>query len=275
MLAGPDYYTDDSDIVAILRHNADRLPSSIYITHEQPHFNGVSVICKIIATRDKYPSYTINDYTSRAWNNKYDRYTLQFIKASIIDDNNNDSNTLTPANTTIPVHNMYEKDYSNRRVKRDKGRYLNDITLLYDIFNQPTLKYNLSLISDRGLDEYQWTYYRLKNECFYFCNVQNTCYELAKEQSNTSNKQIKRNDNTSVNVQYDKYRWSQIKITDNTNTIQSLYRAINSSTPVNQQYTTVLHDNLDSDEIEWSNNYVIIRRNKYDLHTFRAKPITT
>lgn len=293
---GPEYYTDDSDAVAILVHNGSAL-----ISYQPPHYTGISAVFRVLPANPNYPACAINGYKSRSWMSQHDRCTLQFVRCSIIDTtnintitrvntriksesintvNNNNNNTrnnidtpVTPSNAkhTAPVIHMYEVNQPRNSLRNSKRRCLTDITVLYSQYNQPILKYALGLIGDRGLQESQWTTARLPKEVFYFETINNTLYELARDINASNNKQYRRNDSASIdpNTLFDKYKWSTINTTDNNYKSQS-----DSHTPVSSEYTHVIAGDIDSDEIEWSTDFISIRGIKYHVKTFTSKRIT-
>lgn len=268
-------YTDDSDAVAILLHTGAAL-----ISHAAPAHTGMSAIFRILPAQATYIGSTKNGYKSRTWTSGYERCSLQLVRCSVIDGptistvarassrvksetvGSSDAAVSTKQHTA-PVIHMYEVNQSRNTARNSKRRCLTDITVLYNLTNQPILKYALGLIGDRGLQESEWTAARLKREVFYFETYSNIVYELSRDNTSTT-KSGKRVESSGGGATFDKYRWSLIQPSNKVDT----------HVPAGKEYAQIIADGLDFDEIEWSTDFVVIRGVQYPLHKFTSKPIT-
>ena len=63
--------------------------------------------------------------------------------------------------------------------------WLQEITLQYNLCNEPWLKYTMTAVSDRGLKPGQWTSARLHSEVLYL-ETQRQCFELSRVDASAS-----------------------------------------------------------------------------------------
>jgi hypothetical protein len=71
------------------------------------------------------------------------------------------------------THPTFALSNSDRQVNTrsttgsSRNKPLTEVTVLYNLCNEPWMKYSMSSIADRGLKSSQWTSSRLREECLY------------------------------------------------------------------------------------------------------------
>ncbi|CAK9189453.1 unnamed protein product [Sphagnum troendelagicum] len=171
-LWGTDIYTDDSDIVAVLMHTGYYTPMAI------PPPRSVSELqatIRILPPQETYTSMLRNSLRSRAWGGgsgcSYRVELCQIIKACVLipffgifnarnqksGEFGNIAPTLAPAASerTVTTRAACSNAYLQQRLVRE-------VTIQYNLCNEPWLKYSMSIVADRGLKKSQYTSARLK-----------------------------------------------------------------------------------------------------------------
>lgn len=187
-LWGTKIYTEDSDLVAVLVHAGyvnltliDSVASEIHSLH---------VTLKVLPLQTSYASTNSNNIRSRSWNS-FDpeetkcSYSVKACAGTLV--NGEEVKmfsapeafaiippTFVPAATERVVNTRSSASASSER----KNRFKQEVTLQYNLCNEPWLKYVMASVADQGLQPSKWTSARLKNEVIY-AESQTTRYELS------------------------------------------------------------------------------------------------
>lgn len=166
---GTDIYTDDSDIVCAVMHcgfyNAS-LKKPVASVDE------MKVVVQLLPPQKEYPVFVRNGIRSRAWwgggtscSYKVERCCLVSKKGHTLelpprsDRTHELIPTFTPANSDRVMNTRSREASSERRQRR-----VQEMTVLYNLSNEPCLKYNMAAIADRGLKPSQWTSARFQTQ---------------------------------------------------------------------------------------------------------------
>jgi hypothetical protein len=184
-LWGTDAYTSDSDIVAVLAHLGYYLPG----VSIPPTLLELRATIRATEPSETFPSTSRNGIRSRSWGALRDGnlgYEVENCKAMTVDGKaielHADANRIpTPCPTFFPntvesvVHTRSSRDNDER-----KKRMIQQVTIQYNLCNEPWLKYNIAAVADQGFKRSQWTSARLRKETLYL-ESHSTRYELSCE----------------------------------------------------------------------------------------------
>lgn len=184
-LWGTDAYTSDSDIVAVLAHLGYYLPG----VSIPPTLLELRATIRATEPSETFPSTSRNGIRSRSWGALRDGnlgYEVESCKAMTVDGKaielHADANRIpTPCPTFFPntvesvVHTRSSRDNDER-----KKRMIQQVTIQYNLCNEPWLKYNIAAVADQGFKRSQWTSARLRMETLYL-ESHSTRYELSCE----------------------------------------------------------------------------------------------
>lgn len=183
-LWGTDVYTDDSDLVAVLQHTGFYVPSTA--SHLAHHVQELHATIRPLPPQDGYTSTSRNSIRSRAWGAARTGCSFKVEKCRLLTTSGGSLEldpTLTrlpaAAPTFVPAHQERVVNTRNSQLNLERRqRFIQEVTMQYNLCNEPWLKYSVSSVADRGLKLSQWTSARLKKEVLY---VETHCrrYELA------------------------------------------------------------------------------------------------
>eukprot|EP01138_Halocafeteria_seosinensis_P003555 gb/GECG01003634.1/.p1 GENE.gb/GECG01003634.1/~~gb/GECG01003634.1/.p1 ORF type:complete len:493 (+),score=83.57 gb/GECG01003634.1/:1-1479(+) len=141
---------------------------------------------------------------------------------------------------------------SPRRKKIVKRSVSNrDIEIVFDLCNEPCLKYNIAQVLDPGTDYTDWTSFKLKERTIYMDTVANR-YEICREDSASEDG-------------FDQYRISKVKRCRSL----GIRDMANIQIPLPESELDVLHRHVQWDEIFWASEGVEISDLKLKLHCLR------
>ncbi|CAK9193215.1 unnamed protein product [Sphagnum troendelagicum] len=182
-LWGTDVYTDDSDFVAVLMHTGYYTPTGTLPLHPASELHAT---IRIIPPQEMYTSMLRNSLRSRSWGGgsgcSYRVERCQIIKEG------GGSIELKPCLTHTPaVAATLSPAASEWTVSTRAGcsnTYLQqqltcEVTIQYNLCNEPWLKYSMSVVADRGLKKSQYTSARLKKGDVLYAETHRDRYELA------------------------------------------------------------------------------------------------
>eukprot|EP00891_Asterochloris_glomerata_P003170 jgi/Astpho2/3170/Aster-05703 len=170
-LWGCDVYTDDSDVVAALMHCGFHEAAK---AHNPPGSQEYRVVVTVMSPQQSYGADLRYTLRSRAWGTttigcsfkvKIERCTLLLRNGNLValEPFTGVGSQLEP--TFVPTH--HERSMNTRgQVSSHERRQRNvkEVTLLYNLCNEPWLKYTMAAVADRGLKPSQWTSVRLQTE---------------------------------------------------------------------------------------------------------------
>lgn len=182
-LWGTDVYTDDSDLVAVLMHTGYYRP-----TASQPpcSVHELRATVRVLPPQDSYTSTLRNNIRSRAWGAASGcSFSVEQCRISKVGGGHIDlepcltrisavAPTLAPAamertmTTRAALSNAYRQQ-----------RFVQEVTIQYNLCNEPWMKYSMSIVADRGLKKSQFTSARLRKGEVLYLETHRKRYELS------------------------------------------------------------------------------------------------
>ncbi|XP_038981600.1 zinc finger CCCH domain-containing protein 13-like isoform X2 [Phoenix dactylifera] len=185
-LWGTDMYTNDSDLVAVLMHTGYCCPTS---SPPPPTIQELWVTVRILPPQDGYASTLRNNVRSRAWGAgigcsfHVERCCIVKKGGGTIDLEPCLTHTSAVEPTLAPV--SVERTMTTRSAASNalrQQRFAREVTVQYNLCNEPWLKYSINVVADKGLKKPLYTSARLKKgEVLYLethfsrCTITNHC----------------------------------------------------------------------------------------------------
>lgn len=182
-LWGTDIYTDDSDLVAVLMHTGYYRPTG---TPPPPAINELRATIRVLPPQDSYTSTLRNSVRSRAWG-AASGCSYQVERCRIMKKGGG-SIELEPclmrfsavAPTLAPA--AMERSMTTRAAASNayrQQRYVREVSIQYNLCNEPWMKYSIGIVADRGLKKSQFTSARLKKGEVLYVETHANRYELS------------------------------------------------------------------------------------------------
>ncbi|KAG5078379.1 hypothetical protein AAZX31_20G200800 [Glycine max] len=282
-LWGTDVYTYDSDLVAVLMHTGYCRP-----TASPPHaaIQELRATVRVLPPQDCYISTLRNNVRSRAWgaaigcSYRVERCCIVKKGGGTIDLEPCLTHTSTIEPTLAPV--TVERTMTTRAAASNalrQQRFVREVTIQYNLCNEPWIKYSISTVADKGLKKPLYTSARLKKGEVLYLETHLSRYELcftgekmlkvtpaaplhdpATEKSQNHHPHSANGEkNDCENVMIDAFRWSRCKKP----LPQKLMRTIGIPLPL--EHIEVLEENLDWEDVQWSQAGVWIAGKEYTL----------
>ncbi|KAI3510273.1 hypothetical protein L1887_17138 [Cichorium endivia] len=257
-LWGTDIYTDDSDLVAVLMHTGYCRPTA---SPPPPAIQELRATVRVLPPQDCYVSTLRNNVRSRAWGAaigcsfRVERCYIVKKGGGTIDLEPCLTHTSTVEPTLAPV--VVERTMTTRAAASNalrQQRFVREVTLQYNLCNEPWIKYSISAIADKGLKKPLFTSARLKKGEVLYLESRTRRYELCFN----GEKMVETNGESESSLM-DVFRWSQCKKP----LPQTVMRAI--GIPLPPEHLQVLEENLDWEDIQWSQTGVWISGKEYPL----------
>eukprot|EP00249_Psilotum_nudum_P017173 c26193_g1_i1 orf=586-1716(-) len=182
-LWGTDVYTDDSDLVAVLMHTGYYRPTP---SPPPPSILELRAIVRVLPPQDSYTSTLRNNVRSRAWGAasgcSYSIERCYIIKTG------GGSIELEPCLTRISAvaptlaPAVMERTMTTRAASSNayrQQRFVREVTIQYNLCNEPWMKYSMSIVADKGLKKSQYTSARLKKGEVLYVETHRNRYELS------------------------------------------------------------------------------------------------
>ncbi|XP_035820480.1 uncharacterized protein [Zea mays] len=259
-LWGTDIYTNDSDLVAELHATVQVLPP-----------------------QESYTSTLRNNVRSRAWGAgigcsfRIERCCIVKKGGGTIDLEPRLSHTSAVEPTLAPV--AVERTMTTRAAASNalrQQRFVREVTIQYNLCNEPWLKYSISIVADKGLKKSLYTSARLKKGEVIYLETHFNRYELCfsgekprgiGSSSNASDAEPEKHQSSSHHSQNgsvehelrDVFRWSRCKKA----MPESAMRSTGIPLPADQ--LEVLQDNLEWEDVQWSQTGVWVAGKEYPL----------
>ncbi|XP_052620976.1 uncharacterized protein LOC111921911 [Lactuca sativa] len=271
-LWGTDIYTDDSDLVAVLMHTGYCRPTA---SPPPPAIQELRATVRVLPPQDCYVSTLRNNVRSRAWGAaigcsfRVERCYIVKKGGGTIDLEPCLTHTSTVEPTLAPV--VVERTMTTRAAASNalrQQRFVREVTLQYNLCNEPWIKYSISAIADKGLKKPLFTSARLKKGEVLYLESRTRRYELCFN----GEKMVKAGGNDMETATaaaegggggdgclVDVFRWSECKKP----LPQTVMRAI--GIPLPPEHLQVLEENLDWEDIQWSQTGVWISGKEYPL----------
>ncbi|KAL0728421.1 hypothetical protein Bca4012_024514 [Brassica carinata] len=269
-LWGTDIYTDDSDLVAgYCRPTASPPP---------PTMQELRAIIRVLPSQEYYTSKLRNNVRSRAWGagigcsyRVEHCYILKKGGGTIeLEPSLTHSSTVEPTLAPMAVERSMTTRAAASNALRQQ-RFVREVTIQYNLCNEPWIKYSISIVADKGLKKPLFTSARLKKGEVLYLETHSYRYELcfagektmkafqASQQQYSSQEAMEIDNNNksenhlthvtngdkpdSDNSIIDVFRWSRCKKP----LPQKLMRSI--GFPLPPDHVEVLEENLDWEEV--------------------------
>ncbi|KAK1426519.1 hypothetical protein QVD17_15193 [Tagetes erecta] len=283
-LWGTDIYTHDSDLVAVLMHTGYCRPTA---SPPPPAIQELRATVRVLPPQDCYVSTLRNNVRSRAWGAaigcgcsfRVERCHIVKKAGGTIDLEPCLTHTSTVEPTLAPV--VVERTMTTRAAASNalrQQRFVREVTLQYNLCNEPWIKYSISAIADKGLKKPLFTSARLKKGEVLYLESPTRRYELCfngekmvkagnetdtngidGDNNNNNSNNNNNNNNNNYNNMMDVFRWSLCKKP----LPQTVMRSI--GIPLPSEHLQVLEENLDWEDIQWSQTGVWISGKEYPL----------
>ncbi|XP_042963543.1 zinc finger CCCH domain-containing protein 13-like isoform X2 [Carya illinoinensis] len=282
-LWGTDIYTDDSDLVAVLMHTGYCRPTA---SPPPPAILELRATIRVLPPQDCYISTLRNNVRSRAWgaaigcSYRVERCCIVKKGGGTIDLEPCLTHTSTVEPTLAPV--AVERTITTRAAASNalrQQRYVREVTIQYNLCNEPWIKYSISIVADKGLKKPLYTSARLKKGEVLYLETHSRRYELCftgervvkamaasqvhdmeteksqNHHSHAANGERSDYDNMAIDV----FRWSRCKKP----LPQKVMRSVGIPLPL--EYLEVLEENLGWEDVQWSQTGVWIAGKEYTL----------
>ncbi|KAL4311995.1 hypothetical protein GQ457_01G007820 [Hibiscus cannabinus] len=282
-LWGTDIYTDDSDLVAVLMHTGYCRPTA---SSPPPAIQELRATIRVLPPQDCYTSKLRNNVRSRAWgagiscSYRVERCCIVKKGGGTIDLEPCLTHSSTVEPTLAPV--AVERTITTRAAASNalrQQRFVREVTIQYNLCNEPWIKYSISIVADKGLKKPLYTSARLKKGEVLYLETHSCRYELCftgekmvkaatASQAHEADTEKSQNHhshssngekNDSDNVLVDVFRWSRCKKP----LPQKVMRSIGIPLPL--EHVEVLVENIDWEDVQWSQTGVWIAGKEYTL----------
>lgn len=201
-LWGNGIYTEDSDLVAALMHSGFY---SISLQAPPSTVAEVRAVVELLPAEQNYPSASRHSIRSRAWGAslegcsfRVERAWLVTAKGATVPLEAGAEGAPTMAATFSPgsLHRSGTTRAASSTVDR-RQRHMQEVTVQYNLCNEPWTKYSMAIVADRGLLPSQWTSARLHRLVLYV-ETHRHRYELSRVPPDSED-----------DTKEDKYRWGR------------------------------------------------------------------
>ncbi|XP_019452366.1 PREDICTED: uncharacterized protein LOC109354365 [Lupinus angustifolius] len=282
-LWGTDVYTYDSDLVAVLMHTGYCRPTA---SPPPAAIQELRATIRVLPSQDCYISTLRNNVRSRAWgaaigcSYRVEQCCIVKKGGGTIDLEPCLTHTSTVEPTLAPV--AVERTITTRAAASNalrQQRFVREVTIQYNLCNEPWIKYSISVVADKGLKKLLYTSARLKKGEVLYLETHICRYELcfigekmmkttpatqlddtgAEKSQNHLPHSENGEKNDSNNVMIDAFRWSRCKKP----LPQKVMRTIGIPLPL--EHVEVLEEHLDWEDVQWSQTGVWIAGKEYTL----------
>lgn len=239
-LWGTNVYTDDSDLVAVLMHTGYYLPCS---SQPPPAIVELRAFVRPLPPQDGYDSKARNSIRSRAWGAARSgcSYHIDGCKAITpaglavdLDASVNRAPAAVPTFVqSAEARVLNTRSAANNQERRQ--RFVQEVTLQYNLCNEPWLKYSMNAVADRGLNMSQLTSARLRKEVL-FLETHAERYELSCDHWAVAEP-----------PEEDDYKWVKCKKPHTLTALQQL------GLPLPAEETEPMYDKIKWEGLRWSN----------------------
>ena len=214
-LWGTDVYTSDSDLVAVLMHAGYYLPSATV----PPSLVELRAVVRAVPSAESYASTSANGIRSRSWGaiRRGCSFRVERCSATVASGATvalkgggggggvGSSSAVAPTFFPNVVESVVNTRASAANSER-RGRLIQEVTVQYNLCNEPWLKYGVAAVADQGFKKSQWTAARLRRETLYL-ESHGHRYELSFDGDAEAV-----DENGCGLASEDKYRWARCKI---------------------------------------------------------------
>mmetsp|Transcript_2528 Transcript_2528/g.5261 ORF Transcript_2528/g.5261 Transcript_2528/m.5261 type:complete len:401 (-) Transcript_2528:375-1577(-) len=244
-LWGTDVYTDDSDLVAVLMHTGFYLPAA---SPPPPAIVELRAFLRPLPPQDGYDSKARNSIRSRAWGAARNGCSFRVEQCKAITPNGASVEldaSLARAPAAVPtfvqsaetrVLNTRSAAHSQER----RQRFVQEVTVQYNLCNEPWMKYSMSVVADRGLSGSQLTSARLRKEVL-LLETHSQRYELSSDSCGRGSA------DATTAPDEDTYRWVRCLKPHTLSGLQEL------GLPLPEEEYEPMYSKIGWEELRWSN----------------------
>ncbi|XP_057491869.1 uncharacterized protein LOC130777489 [Actinidia eriantha] len=285
-LWGTDVYTYDSDLVAVLMHTGYCRPAA---SPPLPAVQELQATVRVLPPQDCYTSTLRNNVRSRAWgaaigcSYRVERCCIVKEGGGTIDLEPCLTHTSTLEPTLAPVaveHTMTTRAAASNALRQ--RRFVREVTIQYNLCNEPWIKYSLSIVADKGLKKPLYTSARLKKGEVLYLETHSHRYELCF----TGERMVKASTSSqSHDMEIEKSQTHNLHSTngerggavDGDSVLIDVFRCSRCKKPLPQklmlsigiplplEHVEVLEENLDWEDIRWSQTGVFMAGKEFPL----------
>ncbi|XP_048623108.1 uncharacterized protein LOC106406843 isoform X1 [Brassica napus] len=308
-LWGTDIYTDDSDLVAVLMHTGYCRPTA---SPPPPTLQELRATIRVLPSQDYYTSKLRINVRSRSWgagigcSYKVERCYILKKGGGTIELEPSLTHSSEPTLAPMAVDKSMTTRAAASNAQRQQ-RLVREVTIQYNLCNEPWIKYSISVVADKGLKKPLFTSARLKKGEVLYLETHSSRYELCfagektmkafqasqQQQQHSSSEEAKEmdNNNNSVMFSLNVFRWLRWRKpdiphvttdgektdTDSDNSVIDVFRWSRCKKPLPQKlmrdigfplppdHVEVLEENLDWEDVQWSQTGVWIAGKEYTL----------
>ncbi|WMV31712.1 hypothetical protein MTR67_025097 [Solanum verrucosum] len=283
-LWGTDIYTNDSDLVAVLMHTGYcRTTASPLL----PTITELRATIRVLPPQNCYISTLRNNVRSRAWgaavgcSYRIERCSVVKKGGGTIDLEPclTHSSTLEPTLAPVAVERTMTTRAAASNALRQQ-RFVREVTIQFNLCNEPWLKYSISVVADKGLKKALFTSSRLKKGEVLYLETHSKRYELCF----SGEKMVKATTSQMLEMDVDKPQTYNLHMANGEkngvngeNTMVDMFRLSRCKKPLPQklmqsvgiplplEHVEVLEENLEWENIQWSQTGVWIAGKEYPL----------
>ncbi|KAK9861211.1 hypothetical protein WJX84_006336 [Apatococcus fuscideae] len=241
-LWGTDIYTEDSDLVDVLMH-AGYIASTGGIA-TPPSLAAVRVVVQPMVGVKSHAGSLRNRIRSRPWGAKPDGCSFKVMRCSVVSRTGQVSELEAQREEDAGAHAtfmpaQYERAMHTRSAASShhpRQRPVQEITVMYNLCNEPWLKYTWHVVVDRGLKPSAWTSARLHDEVL-LLETGRQRFELARLEPTDSN--------PADSQKGERFRWARCK------QILPMTRISRAGLPLPANLVDILQPSLAWEEIQW------------------------
>lgn len=285
-LWGTDIYTNDSDLFAVLMHTGYCRPTS----SPPDAIQELRATVRVLPPQECYTSTLRNNVRSRAWGAgigcsfRVERCCIVKRGGGTIDLEPRLTHISALEPTLAPVsaeRTMTTRSAASNALRQQ--RFVREVSIQFNLCNEPWLKYSISVVADKGLKKPLYTSARLKKGEVLYLETHSKRYELcyvgeksvcngtgiASNQASES-EQDKRQHHSSHVQNGDRNLADRENIVDvfrlsRCKKILPEEMMISSGIPLRAEDLEVIEDNLEWEDLQWSQTGVLVSGKTYVL----------
>lgn len=253
-LWGDETYTDDSDVVAVLLHQGYYASSNVTCN---PLISRFYAQVSLLPPQEQYLSATRNAVRSRCWFAKTEGCSYKIDRCWIMTKSNKHIELQKRSEDGAVTYPTYQLGSNDRQMNTrstagsSKNKPTNEVTVLYNLVQEPWLKYCMSAVADRGLKSSHWTSSRLREDVLYL-ESSSTRYELSYGGDDIGQPEV--------------YKFTRCKVPLPIAVMEA------KGVPLPDEDVELLEANLRWSEILWSNMHVTVRGKQYKMMRMHFMP---
>lgn len=255
---GDHVYSDDTDVVAAAMHQGFYCAQ---IKSPPPQVQEFRVRLELLRPQRKYGTIYRNGVRSREWPRLTEGCAFKVIECSAITKSGHEvplppcpQEVGPPLVTYCPSFNERQMNTRSSSLGPGKMRSLPEVTVLYNLCNEPWLKYNFIALTDKGLKQHQRTSARLQDEVL-FLESHTQRYQIA-----FTGTGVEQGDGQEVvGNKTALYSWS---ICQAPLPVSAMKRA---GLPLGPQYVEVLEPSLKWEEFKWGGQGLMVNGTEYRI----------